>query len=298
MKTTLPSTTSLLRDLSSAFREKGFSEPEKEAELLVCHALGVSRAGLYRDALQADDNALQVLDSLLRRRLCREPIEYVTGCAEFHGLRFRVGRGVLIPRPETEILVEEAVRILNSWKTVSPVVLDLCTGSGCIATAIAREVPSARVVASDVSALAMRYARENARLNGAGNVVFVQGDLFDPLEGQSFNMIVSNPPYVKEDDLAGLQVEVRDYEPVEALDGGRDGLDFYRRILSEAPQHLKEKGCLVLELGLGQSGSVGEIAGGCGLKVVKVLKDLSGIDRVMVLERFNRAGDKRLLEAM
>lgn len=285
MKTILLSITDLFRDISSTFRERGFLEAEREAELIICHAFNISRTELYRDDLQVDESALQVLNSIVERRLCHEPFQYLTGYTEFYGLRFRVGRGVLIPRPETEILVEEAVRLVKALGLPSPAILDLCTGSGCIATAIARNLPSAKVVASDISAPAMRYAIENAGLNGTGNLVFVQGDLFEPVSGESFHLIVSNPPYVKGDDLTGLQKEVSCYEPPEALDGGMDGLDFYRRILKAAPKHLKDRGYLVLELGLGQGIAVGEVAGECGLRVVKVLKDLSGIERVMVLKK-------------
>ena len=284
MKTAVPSAYGLLRELSRAFRGEGIEEPEREAEILVCHALGISRTELYMDACHVDEGTLRVLDSLFRRRLRREPIEYLTGCAEFYGMRFRVGPGVLIPRPETEMLVEEAVRMLNARKSAAVDVLDICTGSGCIAAAIAAEVPSARVVATDISAAAIGYAVENARLNSAGNVVFVQGDLFEPVGGRDFHLIVSNPPYVKSGDLAALQREVSGYEPREALDGGEDGLGFYRRILEEAPQHLREDGVLLLELGAGQCGAVAGIASECGLRVARVLNDLAGIERVMVLE--------------
>ncbi|HEC96591.1 MAG TPA: peptide chain release factor N(5)-glutamine methyltransferase [Nitrospirae bacterium] len=298
MKTTLLSTTCLFNEVSSIFREKGLSEAEREAELIICHAFNISRTEFYRDDLWVDESDLWALNSIVRRRLCHEPLQYLTGYTEFYGLRFRVGRGVLIPRPETEILVEEAVRLVNALGIPSPAILDLCTGSGCIATAIAKNLPSAKVVASDISVPAMGYAIDNAGLNSAGNLVFVQGDLFEPVRGKSFHLIVSNPPYVTGDDLMSLQKEVSGYEPPEALDGGRDGLDFYRRILKAAPQHLRDRGCLVLELGLGQGIAVREIAGECGLRVVKVLNDLSGIERVMVLEKLNKSSDKRLLEAI
>ncbi|NOZ25395.1 MAG: peptide chain release factor N(5)-glutamine methyltransferase [Nitrospirae bacterium] len=298
MKTTMPSAVSLMRETVAALRKNGFAEPEKEAELLVCHAFGVSRTELYRDELPADEAALRTLDSLLRRRLCREPIEYVTGFAEFRGLRFGVGRGVLIPRPETELLVEETLRLLRTRGIDSPEILDLCTGSGCIAVAIAREMPGARIVASDVSASALSYAVKNADMNGTGNVFFVQGDLFAPVGGRSFDIIVSNPPYVKGDELAGLQVEVREYEPVEALDGGRDGLDFYRRILNGSQRHLRDGGFLVLELGFGQRSAVAGIAVEYGLRVERVLRDVSGIERVMILERLDGSVDERGPEAV
>ncbi len=298
MKTTLLSTTDIFKDVASTLRKKGFSEAEREAELIICHALNISRTELYRDDLQVDESDLRAVNSIVERRLCHEPLQYLTGYTEFYGLRFRVGRGVLIPRPETEILVEEAVRLVKTLGLPSPAILDLCTGSGCIATAIARSLPAAKVVASDISAPAMRYALENAGLNGTGNLVFVQGDLFEPVRGQSFHLIVSNPPYVKGEDLMSLQQEVSGYEPPEALDGGRDGLDFYRRILKAAPKHLRDGGYIVLELGLGQGIAVGEIAVECGLSVVRVLNDLSDIERVMVLEKLNKSSDKRLLEAI
>ncbi|VAX33240.1 Peptide chain release factor N(5)-glutamine methyltransferase [hydrothermal vent metagenome] len=299
MKTTLLSITDLFRDTSSTFRERGFPEAEREAELIICHALNISRTEFYGDAIQVVESDLQVLNSIVEKRLCHEPLQYLTGYTEFYGLGFRVGRGVLIPRPETEVLVEEAVRLVNNALGLSsPAILDLCTGSGCIATAIAKNLPSARVVASDISAPALRYAVENAGVNGTENLVFVQGDLFEPVHWQSFHLIVSNPPYVKGDDLMSLQQEVSGYEPPEALDGGRDGLDFYRRILKAAPKYLRDGGYIVLELGLGQGVAVGEIAGECGLRVVRVLNDLSDIERVMVLEKLNNFSDKRLLEAI
>jgi release factor glutamine methyltransferase len=257
----------------------GVEDPAKEAELLVTVGLGVDRVSLYRDdpALGWEDP--RILDEMLARRERREPIQYILGEVEFYGLRITVGPGVLIPRPETELLVEEALRRLKG--KLSPRVLELCTGSGCVALAVARELPEARVIATENSAHALRYAHKNAELNGLGNVAFLSGSLFMPVAGQSFDAVLSNPPYIRTGDIDTLAPEIRNWEPREALDGGPDGLDFYRQIIPRAKDFLNPGGALIVEMGASLAPEVARIASDAGLRPHPPLQDWGGCDRVM-----------------
>jgi len=257
-------------------------DAEKESELLICEAAGLDRVALYRDDPEVSAEAEALLMEALRRRSLREPIQYITGRADFFGLSLRVGPGVLVPRPETELVVEEALGALSGLR--SPLVLDLCAGSGAIALAIARGVPGARVIATDVSAEALRFARENAALAGAGNVELRQGSLFEPVSETGFDCVVSNPPYVESGVIDTLEPEVRQWEPRGALDGGPDGLRFYRLIIPEAARRLAPGGWLVLEVG-GRAAEIGEMARLAGLAAVSVRKDLAGLDRVLRARR-------------
>jgi len=235
---------------------------------------------------------LSRINRFVKRRGAGEPLQYIVGHVDFLGLEIRVGKGVLIPRPETELLVEEAIkavkhkalRVNNSPFTIhhSLFFLDLCTGSGCIALALAKEFPAAKVYASDVSAKAIKYARDNADHNAIQNVTFLKGSLFAPVEEHmSFDLITANPPYIMTSDIEGLQREVREWEPLRALDGGEDGVDFYRKILSKGGVFLKEGGWIFFELGFGQSEAVAKIAAHAGFKNVELIKDFAGIDRVL-----------------
>lgn len=219
--------------------------------------------------------------SLLARRAGGEPLQYILGAQDFFGLRFRVDSRVLIPRPETELLCEKALEYLRARPRAK--VLDLCTGSGALAVTLALRCPKAEVWACDVSPDALEVARENARRLGA-RVRFAKGDLFAPLSGECFDWIVSNPPYIARAELDGLQREVR-REPVLALDGGADGLDFYRRIAREAPRHLRAGGGILLEVGAGQARAVASMLGDAGLEPDAILPDLSGIPRVVCAAR-------------
>jgi release factor glutamine methyltransferase len=160
--------------------------------------------------------------------------------------------------------------------------LDLCTGSGCIALSLAKAFPAARVFGVDISPSALNYARKNAADNALENVTFVEGDLFAPFEGRVFACITANPPYIKASDVGNLQIEIRAHEPLSALVGGDDGLDFYRRILAEAPQHLEPGGLLIMELGYDQAGAVGELARANGFSDILCIPDYAGIGRVLV----------------
>jgi release factor glutamine methyltransferase len=259
----------------------GIPDPEKEAELIITAGLGVDRVSLYRDdpALGWEDPG--ILDKMLRRREKREPIQYILGEVEFYGLMIRVGPGVLIPRPETELLVEEALKRLSD--NPSPRVLELCTGSGCVALAVAKNLPGSTVMATENSKEALGYAYENASLNGVENAAFLRGSLFEPVVGQTFDAVLSNPPYIRTGDIDTLAPEIRNWEPREALDGGPDGLDFYREIIPGAKEHLKPGGALIVEMGAALAPEVAKIAEKAGLKPLPPLQDWGGCDRVMTI---------------
>jgi release factor glutamine methyltransferase len=225
---------------------------------------------------------------------------------EFHGLKIRVGQGVLIPRPETELLAEEVIKAISTSNppfTKSELkILDLCTGSGCLALAIAKHFPDAEVYGTDISKDAIRYAKENARLNDIRNVTFLKGSLFEPLkqimfsdvQSFKFDVIVSNPPYIRSGDMPNLQPEINKWEPRNALDGGGDGLRYYRTILSEAPKYLTPPcpplprggwggGVIFLEIGEGQAEEVLVIAMQNGFCNISVIKDYAGIERIVTV---------------
>ena len=213
-----------------------------DAESLLLYLLGKSRAWLLAHFADPATEATQLsLAPLIARRLHGEPIQYITGTAEFYGLPFRVAPGVLIPRPETEHLVEEALRLAANLPT--PNILDIGTGSGAISIALAHSLPQARITTIDISPAALAIARDNAALNRVQDrITFLEGDLFAPVAGQLFDLILSNPPYVPLTDRDSLSVEVRDHEPATALFAGPDGLDIYRRLIPAAAAHLAPSG--------------------------------------------------------
>ena len=267
---------------SKEFLEKfSIKDATRNAELIIAHCLGIDRASLYRDNPIITEDLISKADEFLRRRAKKEPLQYILGFTEFYGLRIKVGSGVLIPRPETELLVEEAIKLFTVHCSLFTV-LDLCTGSGCLALALAKEFPEAKVYGADTSEVAIRYAKENVELNHINNVTFLKGNLFEPLKTLVFDLIVSNPPYISKDDIKNLQLEVRDWEPVEALDGGIDGLDYYRMIISGARGYLKGNGYLILELGAGQSDAVRKMAEDEGFKNISLVKDYAGIERIFI----------------
>src|SRR5208337_3333679 len=263
------------------------------------------------DAGIPEDRA-QHIDDLAARRTRGEPIQYLIGYVPFYGLKIHVGNGVLIPRPETELLVDEAIKMLilrgkeepenrrtgepgEGRVTDSPIhrsadsfrVLDLCTGSGCIALSVARHFPEASVYGVDASEAAMVYATQNALANNVYNVCFKLGDLFAPVNTLHFDCIVSNPPYVRHDEIKTLQREIREHEPISALDGGKDGLDFYRRIFRDAPAYLQDNGIIMLEIGFGQSAAIRELALSAGLTQLHFIKDFAGIERIFTAKMLN-----------
>jgi release factor glutamine methyltransferase len=258
--------------------EKGVENPRLEAEWMLCEALSLDRVGLYLNFDKPlTDTELAAYRGMVGRRGKREPLQYILGSQEFMGLDFQVSPAVLIPRHDTEVLVSEAVKRGAAAKSI----LDIGTGSGCVAISLARALPEAEVSSVDVSGEALAVARDNAERNGA-IVQFFQGSLFEPFSGRRFDMIVSNPPYIPAAELATLQQEVRGFEPMGALDGGADGLDFYRDITNQAPDYLNPGGWLLFEVGAGQAPQVLELLGVDGFAKDNFVEiDPAGIERVV-----------------
>jgi len=274
----------LLRTSKELLARSSIEDAAREAELIIAHCLTIDRATLYRDNPEISGDLMEKIDEILNRRAEREPLQYILGYEEFLGLKIKVGRGVLIPRPETELLAEETVKVISNFKfQISNFkILDLCTGSGCLALSLARDFRDAQVCGTDISATAIQYAQENAALNGITNITFIKGSLFEPVKGLTFDLIVSNPPYIRSTDIKDLQPEIRDWEPQDALNGGKDGLDYYRFIISAARNYLNEGGYLMLEVGINQADSVKGMAEDTGLKDIRLIKDYAGIDRILV----------------
>ncbi len=257
----------------------------RDAELLLLHALRIPRSTIYAypgRLLSAREQELFALT--IERRLRSEPVQYITGTQEFFGLAFEVRPGVLIPRPETELLVEAVLDRLPRDRALS--LVDVGTGSGAIAIAIALRLPAAHVTAVDVSSAALEVAQRNARRHGV--VGRVELSLSDLLEGvceraAKFDGIVSNPPYVPEVEREGMHPQVREFEPAEALFGGADGLAVYRRLIPEARAALRPEGLLAMEIGFGQSAALRELL--VGWRGVDFLPDLQGIPRVVIARR-------------
>ena len=255
-----------------------------QAELLLRSALRESRARFLASLGESADVAglRQYLDWLAERRL-GVPLQYLLGRQEFMGLEIEVTPAVLIPRPDTEVLVEEAIRLLKDL--TKPLVSDLATGSGAIALALASQLPRVTVLATDISSFALQVARGNAeRLGLADKVTFRQGSWTEPLRGQRFQAIVSNPPYIPSAEIATLSQEVQQ-EPRLALDGGLDGLDCYRALIPEAACLLAPGGHLLLEVGQGQAKQVLGLMQAAGLQELYTARDLAGIERVVVGEK-------------
>jgi release factor glutamine methyltransferase len=272
----------VLRWASDDFRQRGIDTARLDAELLLAHALGVTRLQLVVDGKRPLlPPELDRMRQLVRRRRSREPVAYLLGRREFYGRSFRVDPRVLVPRPDTEALVDVALE-RTRHASLSMRALDLCTGSGCVAVTLARERPTSFVVAADVSEDALAVARENALRLGAYNVAFRRGDLFAPLDpGWRFDLVVSNPPYVPSPEIASLEPDVRDFEPRLALDGGPDGLALLRRIVTGAPERLAAGGVLALEVGAGEAAEVVAMLENGSFGSVEVRRDYGRIERVV-----------------
>ena len=264
---------------------KGVESPRLQVELLLAHALQMPRMKLYLNFDRVlTDPELETLRALIKRRADREPLQHIVGSTSFCGFEIVVSRDVLVPRPETELLAEQAWGFLSTLAGSAATVLDFGTGSGCLAIAIALKSPGATVHTVDISEAALTVARANALRLGAGErVLFHAGDGFAALDsGLVFDLIVSNPPYIPSDEIATLDPEVRDFDPRLALDGGVDGLDFYRRLASEGRTRLKPAGKVMLELGDGQNADVSGLFTKAGWTVEPVLKDYTGRERILI----------------
>lgn len=270
-----------LRRAAERLAVAGVADAEREAGWLLAHLLGCSAGALrLRAASELDAEQAQGFEALVARRERREPIQYILGTEEFMGLTFHLTPAVLIPRLDTETLVEQAVARLAGRGPVR--VADIGTGSGAIAVAVAHLLPEAGVVAVDLSGEALAVARENGARNGvAGRVEFRQGDLLAPLAGERFDAILSNPPYIGEDEVSGLMPEVRDWEPHLALTPGADGLIIYRRLAAEAPALLKPGGLLGVEVGFRQAQAVADLFRQAGLGEIAIYRDTAEIERAV-----------------
>ena len=273
----------LVAAASDRLREAGISQAANlDARLLAQHLLGWDTAKLLASAGDAAPEELAApFDELIARRAKREPLAYITGHKEFFGLDFEVTPAVLIPRPETELIVEAALACLPETQLFT--MIDACTGCGNIAIAVARHRRNARVVATDISAQALDVARRNAARHGVeSRVMFVEADLFGDLTGP-VDIVTANPPYVPEKDRAGLQPEVGRHEPAVSLFGGNDGLRFVERIVREAPPLLRPGGYLIFEFGLGQDVEIENlIRRSRALTLIDLKRDLQGIARTAV----------------
>ena len=266
----------------------GINDYDFDAWVLVEKICGISRTEYFvkmhdEVSMEAADRYFQAID----KRITHYPLQYIVGEWEFMGLTFKVNEHVLIPRQDTEVLVEKAVSVIESEFTNykgNINVMDMCTGSGCIGISVAKNVNHTHVTCVDVSKEALEVAKENAQNNKVKNISFVQSDLFTNVSGK-YNVIISNPPYITSSEIEKLMPEVKDYEPRIALDGDKDGLKFYRLIIERSKEYLEEKGFILFEIGYDQGKQVKELLKQKGFADIEVLKDLSGNDRVVMGKR-------------
>ncbi len=281
-------TLKLIRWTTEYFEKKAIPNPRLDAEWLLAHVLKCPRIDLYTQhekTVPEKDRAQ--FRSYVERRATREPLQYILGETEFWGLKIKVTPDVLIPRPETELLVEKAIEVLNPQCSV----LEIGTGSGCIAIALAKNIPGAKIVATDISKEALCLAQENIQRHGLeGQIKTVLADIAPwksfKAEEQKFDLILSNPPYIPSREILELQTEVSQFEPKTALDGGEDGQEIIRKILEEAPAFLKKKSYLLLEIGEGQSDSLPQNQG--NLRLDHFQKDYSGTHRIAIYQNSQR----------
>lgn len=278
---------SLLQWTEAYFKKQGLGKPRFDAEFLLSHSLQKRRIDLY---LEFDrpviEKELSAFKELVRRRAQHEPVQYMTGRQPFWSFDFFVKPGIFIPRPETECLVEHALQFLGNRAQESIRILDIGCGSGVIAVVMAKECPQAAMVAVDISREALSCAMENAKRWGVDSrIEFKLSDIYSNVEQSPFDLIVSNPPYVREDEWETLDREIREYEPREAFVGGERGIDFHLRIISESPRFLQKKGGVLLEIAPDQVSILSEYAKNMNVfSGIDVIKDYSHRERVMVLK--------------
>lgn len=276
----------LLNEGTNSLLRAGAPEAQLDARRLLLEAFHLDTVHFLMNRMQvleqtkAAEAAIRHYRQMIKKRCSRIPLQHILGNQDFMGLTFKVNKHVLIPRQDTETLVE---LVLEEQKDRKKKVLDLCTGSGCIAVSLAVLGGYEDVTAVDLSLEALNVASENAGrlLAGERSIRFLAGDLFEPLNDEKFDIITANPPYIPTEVIKGLQPEVRDFEPVMALDGDKDGLGFYRRIAGEADKRLNPGGCIYLEIGHDQGEAVSSLLEEAGFKNVKIIKDAPGLDRVV-----------------
>jgi len=273
----------VLKKTTDFFAARKIENPRLNIELLLCHVLSCQRMDLYLDLDKPLNNdEITRLRTLVKKRGTRMPIQYLTGECEFLDFRVALNQHVIIPRPETELLASSAMADIPERGIKS--VLDLGTGSGVLAICVKRGFPELAVFGSDVSEKALFLAEENGKANGVA-VHWVLSDGFAHLAGKSFDLVISNPPYIKTEDFVWLESEVRDFEPRLALDGGPNGLTFFERFFSEVPEFLNRAGRVHVEVGAGQSDRVSALGEASQMRLIRVEQDLAGIDRVVVFEK-------------
>lgn len=261
----------------SSLNAAKISEADIDAWYLLEHVAKINRTWFILNKQEdIPDNIKKDYEAVIAKRSMHIPLQHITGCQEFMGYKFKVNENVLIPRQDTEILVEEVYKHVKDNHRI----LDVCTGSGCIIISLKLLNPTIKAFASDLSDKALKVATENAKLNNA-DVKFIQSDLFEKIEG-SFDIIVSNPPYIPSSTISTLMPEVREHEPLMALDGSESGLVFYEKIVRTAKEYLNTNGYLCFEIGHDQGKSVSELMEQEGFENVRVIKDLAGLDRVVV----------------
>ena len=265
------------------FKEKSFDNPRIEIEALLQHIIGCKKIDLY---LQFEKTVkpkdLITLRGLIKRRVNREPMQYIIGSSEFYGRKFFVNQDVLIPRPETEKLIDVSIDILS--KKENPIILDVGTGSGCIGVTIALEIPFSSVIAIDISNSALSTAKKNADMYGLKNIQFINLDIFSQDINHTADMLISNPPYISQEEIPGLMSDVKDFEPMVALTDNSDGLEFYRKFSNIIPQVVKKNGVTILEVGRGDHPErVKEIFSKAGYDNIESVRDLNKDTRVLVI---------------
>lgn len=278
---------SLLNWTVNYFKSKNIQSARLDAEVLLSHVLRQERIYLYVHFDEPmEQNELNKFREYVKKRAQHVPIAYIIGEREFMGLPFKVTKDTLIPRPDTEILVENVLNNVDKDKEIE--IVDIGTGSGAIILSLLVNLPKAQGKTVDISSKAIEVAKENAvNLQVNDRCEFFVGDLFAPLNDNKFDVIVSNPPYIPQKDIATLEDDVKEYEPVSALTDGGDGLSYYRRLLSEGKAYIKENGFIALEIGIYQSNDVKQIAMDNGWKNIKIIKDYAGIDRVVLAWNVN-----------
>ena len=258
-----------------------------EKEFILTSLLNCNRSDLYAKDIILDNNIKCRLGKILQARREGKPLQYILGKTEFMGLDFRLTKDTFIPRPETELLIEKSIEIIKSelCQKKKIQILDLCSGSGCIAVSLAKYLPDIILVASDISKATLKIAKLNARLNNVDKKIkFKQSDLFKNLTGR-FDFIITNPPYVPSSDIENLQPELS-YEPQIALDGGTNGLDFYRKIIKESPKFLEENGILIMEIGFRQHEPIKNILKKQEkFEILDIIKDYQGIERIIITQK-------------
>jgi release factor glutamine methyltransferase len=272
----------VLRWAAEDFGKRTSESPRLDAEVLLASALDSDRVRLVIESERVlEANELSLYRSLIERRRRGEPVAYILGRREFYGLDLVVDSRALVPRPDSEILVEVAIERTRARSQYGRA-LDLCTGSGCVAIAFAKARPTWRVSGTDVSPEAVMLAAENVRRHGvAHSVATLAGDLFEPVAGERFELVTANPPYVPSAEIAGLAADIRDFEPHQALDGGPDGLDLVRAVIAAAPEHLVPGGVLALEVGFDQAERVTALFEQAGFGNLSRRRDYGGHERVV-----------------